>query len=106
MAESPFLEDDPNESDSDSESEAESDASEAAAPSDGGDSDGDSHSASTSPAAAAPAPYTPSNAPVAQHVGRLSDRAIQRVVGGNAFLRGRLYARRNAVADLAAEERS
>src|SRR5688500_13522917 len=43
---------------------------------------------------------------VAQHVGRLSDRAIQRVVGGNAFLRGRLYARRNAVADLVADDRT
>ena len=37
---------------------------------------------------------------VAQHVGRMSDRAIQRLVGGNAFLRGRIYARRNAVSDL------
>ncbi len=35
-----------------------------------------------------------------QYVGRLSDRAIQRLVGGNAFLRGRIYARRNAVSDL------
>jgi superfamily II DNA or RNA helicase len=38
-----------------------------------------------------------------QHVGRLSDRAIQRLVGGNAFLRGRIYARRNAVGDLHAD---
>ncbi|HEX7477539.1 MAG TPA: SNF2-related protein [Polyangiales bacterium] len=38
-----------------------------------------------------------------QHVGRLSDRAIQRLVGGNAFLRGRIYARRNAVGDLHSE---
>ena len=30
----------------------------------------------------------------------MSDRAIQRVTGGNAFLRGRLYARRKAVEDL------
>ncbi|HMI92277.1 MAG TPA: hypothetical protein VK509_12965, partial [Polyangiales bacterium] len=30
----------------------------------------------------------------------MSDRAIQRLVGGNAFLRGRIYARRNAVSDL------
>jgi superfamily II DNA or RNA helicase len=37
---------------------------------------------------------------IAQHVARLSDRAIQRITGGNAFLRGRLYARRNAVVDL------
>jgi superfamily II DNA or RNA helicase len=33
-------------------------------------------------------------------VARFSDRAIQRLVGGNAFLRGRIYARRNAVGDL------
>jgi hypothetical protein len=39
---------------------------------------------------------------IAQHVSRLSDRAIQRITGGNAFLRGRLYARRNAVVDLLA----
>ena len=38
-----------------------------------------------------------------QHVGRLSDRAIQRLVGGNAFLRGRIYARRNAVSELQAD---
>ncbi len=42
---------------------------------------------------------------LAQHVGKLSDRAIQRVVGGNAFLRGRIYARRNAVNDMAVEGR-
>jgi superfamily II DNA or RNA helicase len=41
-----------------------------------------------------------------QHVGRLSDRAIQRLVGGNAFLRGRIYARRNAVSDLHADASS
>src|ERR1700712_4510097 len=41
-----------------------------------------------------------------QHVGRLSDRAIQRLVGGNAFLRGRIYARRNAVSDLRADAAS
>ena len=39
---------------------------------------------------------------ILQHVGKMSDRAIQRLVGGNAFLRGRIYARRNAVSDLAA----
>src|SRR6188472_493769 len=39
---------------------------------------------------------------IAQHVAKLSDRAIQRITGGNAFLRGRLYARRNAVVDLLA----
>jgi superfamily II DNA or RNA helicase len=43
------------------------------------------------------------NASFPQHVGRLSDRAIQRLVGGNAFLRGRIYARRNAVSDLRAD---
>jgi superfamily II DNA or RNA helicase len=37
---------------------------------------------------------------VAQHIARFSDRAIQRVTGGNAFLRGRLYARRGHVHDL------
>src|SRR5690606_21825148 len=35
-----------------------------------------------------------------QRVGKMSDRAIQRVTGGNAFLRGRLYARRNAIENL------
>ncbi len=34
----------------------------------------------------------------------MSDRAIQRVTGGNAFLRGRLYARRKAVENLEEEE--
>lgn len=43
-------------------------------------------------------PSAPSSLP--QYVARLSDRAIQRLVGGNAFLRGRLYARRGAVAEL------
>jgi superfamily II DNA or RNA helicase len=42
-------------------------------------------------------------APIVDHVGQMSDRAIQRVVGGNAFLRGRLYARRNSVDNLKAE---
>ena len=46
---------------------------------------------------------SPEAATIAQHVGRFSDRAIQRLVGGNAFLRGRIYARRNAVSDLNAE---
>jgi superfamily II DNA or RNA helicase len=53
---------------------------------------------------AEPAPIPPG--PLAQHTSRLSDRAIQRLVGGNAFLRGRLYARRGAVAELRADERS
>ena len=34
---------------------------------------------------------------VAKKLASMSDRAIQRVTGGNAFLRGRLYARRKAV---------
>ncbi len=37
---------------------------------------------------------------VSQHLAKFSDRAIQRVTGGNAFLRGRLYARRGHVHDL------
>lgn len=41
-----------------------------------------------------------SKSPIAKRVGTMSDRAIQRVTGGNAFLRGRLYARRNAIANL------
>lgn len=41
--------------------------------------------------------------PIRRHVGKMSDRAIQRVVGGNAFLRGRLYARRNSVENLTAD---
>ncbi|MBC7171781.1 MAG: hypothetical protein H5U40_05120, partial [Polyangiaceae bacterium] len=41
--------------------------------------------------------------PIADFVGKMSDRAIQRVTGGNAFLRGRLYARRKAVESLSAE---
>src|SRR4051812_12637324 len=45
---------------------------------------------------------TKSDLTIAQHVAKLSDRAIQRITGGNAFLRGRLYARRNAVVDLLA----
>ena len=40
--------------------------------------------------------------PVSQHIVKLSDRAIQRITGGNAFLRGRVYARRNAVEELTA----
>ncbi|MFW6050486.1 MAG: SNF2-related protein [Myxococcota bacterium] len=43
--------------------------------------------------------------PIAKHVGKMSDRAIQRVVGGNAFLRGRLYARRSSVDNLQAEDK-
>ncbi len=43
---------------------------------------------------------------VAKKLASMSDRAIQRVTGGNAFLRGRLYARRKAVDNLAEEETS
>ena len=38
--------------------------------------------------------------PMGEKLATMSDRAIQRVTGGNAFLRGRLYARRKAVDDL------
>ncbi|MBX3248848.1 MAG: SNF2 helicase associated domain-containing protein [Myxococcales bacterium] len=41
--------------------------------------------------------------PIVQRVVEMSDRAIQRVTGGNAFLRGRLYARRKSVEALDAE---
>ncbi len=41
---------------------------------------------------------------VAKKLASMSDRAIQRVTGGNAFLRGRLYARRKAVENLNEEE--
>jgi superfamily II DNA or RNA helicase len=43
--------------------------------------------------------------PIAKKLASMSDRAIQRVTGGNAFLRGRLYARRKAVEKLTEEER-
>jgi superfamily II DNA or RNA helicase len=43
---------------------------------------------------------------VAKKLASMSDRAIQRVTGGNAFLRGRLYARRKAVENLKEEEQS
>ena len=42
--------------------------------------------------------------PVAKKLASMSDRAIQRVTGGNAFLRGRLYARRKAVENLDEQE--
>jgi len=38
--------------------------------------------------------------PICDYAGKLSDRAIQRITGGNAFLRGRIYARRNAIEGL------
>jgi superfamily II DNA or RNA helicase len=43
---------------------------------------------------------------VAKKLASMSDRAIQRVTGGNAFLRGRLYARRKAVENLEEDENS
>jgi len=43
---------------------------------------------------------------VAKKLASMSDRAIQRVTGGNAFLRGRLYARRKAVENLDEKETS
>lgn len=43
---------------------------------------------------------------IVQKVVTMSDRAIQRVTGGNAFLRGRLYARRKSVEKLKTTERS
>ena len=43
---------------------------------------------------------TEPKAPAAEFASKLSDRAIQRITGGNAFLRGRIYARRNAVEGL------
>ncbi len=43
---------------------------------------------------------------VAKKLASMSDRAIQRVTGGNAFLRGRLYARRKAVDNLEEDETS
>jgi len=44
--------------------------------------------------------------PVAKKLASMSDRAIQRVTGGNAFLRGRLYARRKAVENLEEDQRT
>ncbi len=41
---------------------------------------------------------------IAQHLAKFSDRAIQRVVGGNAFLRGRQYARRGDVRSLVTDD--
>ncbi|MFA9470224.1 MAG: SNF2-related protein [Deltaproteobacteria bacterium] len=43
---------------------------------------------------------------VAKKLASMSDRSIQRVTGGNAFLRGRLYARRKAVENLKEDEHS
>ncbi len=43
---------------------------------------------------------------IATKLASMSDRAIQRVTGGNAFLRGRLYARRKAVEHIDEQEHS
>ena len=57
-----------------------------------------------------PSPSTPDAAPevpktpIAKKLSQMSDRAIQRVTGGNAFLRGRLYARRKVVDELKDED--
>ena len=53
----------------------------------------------------APAPSAPKGPkePIAALVCKMSDRKIQRVVGGNAFLRGRLIARRQTVDGLTAK---
>jgi superfamily II DNA or RNA helicase len=63
---------------------------------DEGDDDRDDRGARALPA--------PDPSRIAQHVSRFSDRAIQRVVGGNAFLRGRQYARRGDVGELSTTE--
>ncbi len=53
-----------------------------------------------------PATQTVPRPPIAEHVAKLSDRAIQRIVGSNAWLRGRSYARRGSVEHLSAHGRS
>ncbi|UCF47747.1 MAG: hypothetical protein JSU89_11325, partial [Myxococcales bacterium] len=65
----------------------------------------DNAGAQEAPAEEAPTWREPTTA-VAKKLATMSDRAIQRVTGGNAFLRGRLYARRKAVENLEEEERS
>ncbi len=49
------------------------------------------------------AAHTHSASVIGGQIAKLSDRAIQRLVGGNAFIRGRVYARRSAVSELVAE---
>ncbi len=47
-----------------------------------------------------PAPHLEpldSRSPIRQFGASLSDRQIQKITGGNAFIRGRIYARRNAI---------
>ncbi|MFW2388952.1 MAG: SNF2-related protein, partial [Polyangiales bacterium] len=57
-------------------------------------------------AAEAPPTWREPTTPVGKKLASMSDRAIQRVTGGNAFLRGRLYARRKAVENLAEAKNS
>jgi hypothetical protein len=59
----------------------------------------------SAPAEEAPTWREPTTS-VAKKLASMSDRAIQRVTGGNAFLRGRLYARRKAVENLKEDEHS
>ncbi len=58
------------------------------------------------PAAEAEPTWREPTTSVAKKLASMSDRAIQRVTGGNAFLRGRLYARRKAVENLDEQEHS
>ena len=55
--------------------------------------------AADEPASLVVQPRKTDPARISQHLAKFSDRAIQRVTGGNAFLRGRLYARRGHVHD-------
>ncbi|AKF05973.1 DEAD/DEAH box helicase [Sandaracinus amylolyticus] len=73
------------------------------ADSDGDADDGDDDDDGEDDDDEAPA-RVPDPSRVAQHVSRFSDRAIQRVVGGNAFLRGRQYARRGDVKELETQD--
>jgi superfamily II DNA or RNA helicase len=61
--------------------------------------EGEEASKAGAPKEEAPTWREPTTA-VAKKLASMSDRAIQRVTGGNAFLRGRLYARRKAVENL------
>ncbi len=66
----------------------------------GGDENDDGESEDVDEAGSDDAIDFPRGSPIGQFVARLSDRAVQRLVGGNAFLRGRLYARRGGVTRL------
>lgn len=71
----------------------------AASGGDATDQEGAGERASEDAREATPA-HRPDRSRIAQHLAKFSDRAIQRVTGGNAFLRGRLYARRGHVQNL------